>query len=649
MRTWRNGASRLAGAVVTLAFGILSFAPGAEAESSHPKLTQQSPVLVLDGQNTAALRLGISAPGSNSDATTVAITLYHALTTRAAFAGIVSNSGVGYSPLSSTGYFPLNCRGSHTATFDVGINRWRKSFQPCGSVQPTLAVPCSGTCNALFPLRVSVTSATSRSDLWSIVNVMSRSVTSRPLSLALIARSNPSTPATREAELASLDALSQRNVPSALSLSYRDVVGVATQKGSVASQWRRSVSTYLASARHSFVSTGLATTDYAGIESIGLLNDVTRQFTLTTDLLTQITGRVVNSPVVMTSGGVTPRSLNTLSQAGINKVILPETVLRGRPSSSLHWGTPFHVTHATTTLIAATTDEPLGQLANDTSIEPARRAAITVGMLLMLRAQAPNASVDRVAMMTLGLGSCGSSYINHLLSGIRSTPLLRLVSPTSAFVPSHIGGNRNPAIHRLNYYASSKWLPGDISTIRNLARDNINLATAYTSSVPLLSTEAARLEAETPLSERDSLVSAAQHAVAVVKARFNIDQSTITLAGGSSSIPITITSTSPYSISAIVAVSSDRFGFPQGTEYPIQISTHTASINIPASLKNGTSAFVTVTLKTPNGGTVISHATIQVRYAAASLVGYLLSFGSLGVIALWWYRNFSQRKKDRRA
>jgi hypothetical protein len=73
------------------------------------------------------------------------------------------------------------------------------------------------------------------------------------------------------------------------------------------------------------------------------------------------------------------------------------------------------------------------------------------------------------------------------------------------------------------------------------------------------------------------------------------------------------------------------------------------SIRVPTNDPRGSSLTLQVTLTTPNGQVVLARSAIQVRIAGTSVVGYLLTFASLFVLALWWWRTNRRRSKGRHA
>jgi hypothetical protein len=56
-----------------------------------------------------------------------------------------------------------------------------------------------------------------------------------------------------------------------------------------------------------------------------------------------------------------------------------------------------------------------------------------------------------------------------------------------------------------------------------------------------------------------------------------------------------------------------------------------------------------VVVTTPNDQVVLARSAIQVRIAGNSVVGYLLTIGSLLVLAYWWFRTNRRRPKARHA
>ena len=72
-------------------------------------------------------------------------------------------------------------------------------------------------------------------------------------------------------------------------------------------------------------------------------------------------------------------------------------------------------------------------------------------------------------------------------------------------------------------------------------------------------------------------------------------------------------------------------------------------VRVPLRHAYGSDVTLQISLTTPNGVVTLDHTAVQVRIAGTSFVGYLLSFGALLVIAVWWWRSYRRTSKGRRA
>ena len=117
----------------------------------------------------------------------------------------------------------------------------------------------------------------------------------------------------------------------------------------------------------------------------------------------------------------------------------------------------------------------------------------------------------------------------------------------------------------------------------------------------------------------------------------------ITLAAAGTSLPITVSSHANYTVDAVVHLVTDGLTFPKGGDIGIIMNSPTQSIRVPTSNPLGSSLTLQVLLTTPNDQVVLARTAIQVRIAGTSVVGYLLTFGSLFVLALWWWRTNRRR------
>jgi hypothetical protein len=121
------------------------------------------------------------------------------------------------------------------------------------------------------------------------------------------------------------------------------------------------------------------------------------------------------------------------------------------------------------------------------------------------------------------------------------------------------------------------------------------------------------------------------------------------LAGPGTALPITLFSKADYTVTAVVHLITDRLSFPKGSSVVTTLDSSTKSLRFPTADHRGSSLTLQVVMTTPNDKLVLARAAIQVRIAGTSVVGYLLSLGSIAVLAWWWWRTHRRREKGRHA
>jgi hypothetical protein len=88
--------------------------------------------------------------------------------------------------------------------------------------------------------------------------------------------------------------------------------------------------------------------------------------------------------------------------------------------------------------------------------------------------------------------------------------------------------------------------------------------------------------------------------------------------------------------------------FTKGSTFPVTLNAPTTVVRVPLRHAYGSDVTLQISLTTPNGVVTLDHTAVQVRIAGTSFVGYLLSFGALLVIAVWWWRSYRRTSQGRR-
>jgi len=390
--------------------------------------------------------------------------------------------------------------------------------------------------------------------------------------------------------------------------------------------------------------------DFAGLVANGFPTQVAQQLGLSASLLTDLTERFVDNPILL-SGVQSSASLDALTKAAANEVVLPEDDLTVAPSDTLTWGAPFHVTGAGS-MTALSVDGPLSELVGDTAIEPGRRAALTLASLAFLHFEEPFLPAPRTVVVELPVAATSSSFVIDLLAGLAHDPFSQLAPLAPAFDPSLVGTDGAPATRTLTGSGVvAPWSSRDIASLVALIGAVNSYARAVKTGDVAVSLRVAVAHAELADTNaaRASAIGAANDELNGQLSLFSIDSGAITLAGPGNALPITIISHAPYAVDAVAHLSTDGLSFPQGDAIPVTMSSSTTSLRIAARNPRGSSLTLQVVLTTPNDQVVLARTAIQVRIAGTSLVGYLLTFASLFVLGLWWWRTHQRRAKGRHA
>ena len=578
------------------------------------------------------------------------VSIYPALVTQSELDLVVSGQGPSSRALASSGTFSLDCARHGKESFRITVLT-RGAHTParsCNGAAPRLRLSCSA-CGGVYPLRYQVREGSTTVTKWSLLALKSSPVT-RPLHVALVASLTKSSFARPQRSISVLKTLADFNaLPVTISADYNALAALELDHQD-APAWRSALSDALASPLHRAIDATPASVDFAGLAAHRLTTQVPQQLSLSARLLNHLTGRYVDGPVFV-GGASSSASLLALEHAGVSDVVLPESDLTLAPSDSLTWGAPFHVAGAGS-LTALSVDDPLSALIADTAIEPGRRAAMALASLAFLHFEEPNAPASRTVVVDSPIGSNSATFMIDVLKGLRSDPFAHLSTLTPLFDSALIGSNSAPSVRTLHETGTaSSWSSHNVSSLLSL----IGAVNSYAQGIKSgnvatqLRVAVARTELIGTPAQRQSAINAVNAELDSQLASFSVDASAITLAGPGTSIPITVISHANYTVNAVVHLVTDRLTFPHGSSAPVTLNSPTQSIRVATAKAQGSSLTLQVLLTTPNGQVVLARAAIQVRIAGTSVVGYVLTFASLFVLALWWWRTIRRRPKGRHA
>ncbi len=122
----------------------------------------------------------------------------------------------------------------------------------------------------------------------------------------------------------------------------------------------------------------------------------------------------------------------------------------------------------------------------------------------------------------------------------------------------------------------------------------------------------------------------------------------VTLGARNANFPLPITSTSGDPIKVLITLdASDRLSFPEDTIETTLDGPRTV-VQIPIETRATGDTPLRITVRTPDGATVLDESRYTVRSTAVSGVGLLLTVGAAGFLALWWGRNWRRSRRTRR-
>ena len=638
--------------VVLLSLATVTW-PSAAQAATTPSFTilhqNASATVSTRGTSRFNVTIDIKSPVARSVAR---ITLYPRIVTRSQITPIISGAGSPAASMTSTGAIALNCLTHGRMTFGVVLytTRLAHSSRQCGTRMPTLHLACVGAqCDGVYPLRYQVTSSGTTTTKWSLLALQATTV-ALPLRLAWIEELSPSLLHHSARGVAVLKVLArQPAIPLTVSADYR-ALSAAQQPGTAGgAALLAALDKAVTSPLHSVVSSPPSDIDFAGLAASGLASQVSQQLALSNQLVQTNTGRHVETPVVL-SGTPSIDSLHALAGAGVSDVVLSESALSVAPSSTLNWGAPFRINGAQS-LQALSVDGPLSQLATDGSIEPGRRAAMTLDTLAFLHFEAPDAPASRSVIMLTSVAKTSASFVGDFLGGLRGDPFVTASSLEPLFSSSLIGANGSPSTRPLLPAPFSPWSSANINSLSTLVGEVTSFTQAVTSlSVSdALSVDVAQSEIVGNPGKRQAAIGRASNALNSQLNQFSVSSGTITLAGPGTALPITLFSKADYTVTAVVHLITDRLSFPKGSSVVTTLDSSTKSLRFPTADHRGSSLTLQVVMTTPNDKLVLARAAIQVRIAGTSVVGYLLSLGSIAVLAWWWWRTHRRREKGRHA
>ena len=246
-------------------------------------------------------------------------------------------------------------------------------------------------------------------------------------------------------------------------------------------------------------------------------------------------------------------------------------------------------------------------------------------------------------------------FMEALLEGL--TPGNSALTPVTLaqfFAQVPAGGNREPSVRRLQSGPASRDVSSTAADKIAVARQQLSsFASAITGHPP----EVTRLEDQLLETEARALSGGLRTAALAAYDRNFASQTnqislaterTVTFTSRRAAIPITVLSSSPYPVSVVVTLTSDKFSFPNGNTRQLKLDRPTTSVRVTAQARgSGDRLPIDVTLRTADGQLVLARTVLTVHSTAISFVGIALTVLAGAVFLLWWVRTWRRSRRQR--
>lgn len=339
-------------------------------------------------------------------------------------------------------------------------------------------------------------------------------------------------------------------------------------------------------------------------------------------------------------------TLATPMKMGYSQVLVPGSYL-----STLGFTTtltaPVRVAGLPASMIGI--DHTLSQEFSNTSGSLSRLWA--VADLSQIYFDAPND--PRLRVVAIDVSISNSSQASSFATALKRVLLNPLLDPLNIEQAFSVPSVKSVPLQRLSL--SSPTSKGCVKTLRDqfvkaeqdvqtLMSLSTKISQADTLNSYLLSAEAYYLtedETKNILRQVTVLASKDLSSIGVVA------NSNFTLTARKTTIPITVTSKFKVPVSIVLELKSLKLQFPSGNKRDITLTRPIATVSFPVAVKTLGSFPLQIVVKAPNGS-VITTSEIGVRSEAFSIVGVILTAGSLGVFLLWWAKSILRTRRKRR-
>jgi hypothetical protein len=268
-----------------------------------------------------------------------------------------------------------------------------------------------------------------------------------------------------------------------------------------------------------------------------------------------------------------------------------------------------------------------------------------------------------------------ATFVSTVLAGLLGNPVIRPVTLDQLFAQVPVGADRQAGIRRPLTATSVPTAQAHALRAARARHTEFQSAVAGTADGAATATGlgdlllAAESVALSPRRQQ-AAVSGFDTALDQQLHGLSVRSDTIRLTAGTASVPITVVRNTPYPVTVVVRLTSDKLRFPSaGTQLPgalcraprVQSSADRSSFSALCTLTHSTNAVyvnmqarasgdfhIDVSVTSPGGGLVLASGQLTVRSLSTSSVAIALSVGAALVLLGWWGRTLWRGKGSRR-
>jgi hypothetical protein len=404
----------------------------------------------------------------------------------------------------------------------------------------------------------------------------------------------------------------------------------------------------------------------AGLVAGGLGDELSAQVTRGSAVLSAL-GVHSTSPAAgalgpwITNDSLTTAALSQLQASGYGQVVLPAGSVSSTPTNG-STTEPFQLatTHATPVTAVASSADLAARFVGSPG-NPVLAAHQLVAELAQIYYEKPNDVTPRATVVVApNSWNEDPSFVDALLSALTANPILEPVTASQLLASIPVANCRDGC--RLVGGGGSGGLP--VVAIRRQRSRVDGFASAATGAT---ARSLALQMGDVVLAGESETLKAGQQTTVIRNAGLAVDAQlsqltvsgdrTVTLTSQQGTLQVTVVSTAPYPVTAVVTLTSDKLLFPNGTTQWSQQATLLGGVTgaghtnvVPVAVRTRASGVfnVDIVMHSPAHRLELASGEMSVRSTATSVVGIVLTVGALAVLIVWWVRTSLRRRRQRR-